>query len=96
VKHLSKHISPAATVAIALGAGLTAYFVGEAFKARYNSLTPEQKLVWDQNRILHHGTVGLLMTAGGLLLVHPVYTPIVTGAGMGLVISDKDDFVQKP
>ena len=67
------------------------YVAGAGANNVYNSMTPEQQAQWDQNRWMHHGTLGLLMVVVGGILVHPIYTPTLIGTGIGLAISDSKD-----
>jgi hypothetical protein len=81
-------------MALTTVASVYAGFVGgELVRAHYNSLTPEQQAIWDQKRLIHHGQLGVLMAGTGLLLMNPGYTPLISGLGVGLVISDRDDLV---
>lgn len=56
----------------------------------YESKTPEQKKEWDQDRIMHHGELGAIATTAGIA----AKSPFVTGAGVGLMLTDLQDAEQ--
>ena len=60
------------------------YVVSELYK-KY--ATPEQKKKWEGLVKTHHGEVGVLAVAGGILLK----SPTMIGTGIGLAIHDKED-----
>jgi hypothetical protein len=83
--------------AIAGVAGLiVGSLAGEYANKAYSECTDEERQIWREKRIMHHGELGAFATIVGAGLKSPFWT----GAGVGLMISDLDDadewFKKKP
>ena len=73
------------TTKFLLALGVTAA-AGLAAKVLYDRCTKADKKEW-RRALPHHGEVGLFALAAGLASGNPV----VTGAGLGAVVTDLDD-----
>jgi len=67
--------------------GILGYGLGQIPNEAYASCSPEQRMRWDQTRILHHGELGLMAIAGGAA----AKSPFTLGIGVGLAMSDSRD-----
>jgi len=77
-----------AMVGIIAGAAM-----GEYANKLFDECTPQEKQAWKENRIMHHGEFGALTTVAGA----GTNSPLWTGIGLGLMISDlgdKDEWFQ--
>jgi len=71
----------------AAACGLVAYLIGRAVTAQYQQSTTEERRRWDREQVVHHGEVGCLAAALGLL----TRSPNMLCAGLGLIASDAQD-----
>ena len=69
-----------------VGLGLSAVACYVAKKV-HDGLSIAEKRQWREEFPVHHGEVGIPVTLGGVLSGNP----LMTGAGLGLVLSDLDD-----
>ncbi len=76
-------MNPTAKFLLALGITAAA---GLAAKVLYDQCTKAEKKEW-RNALPHHGEVGLLALVVGLAS----WNPVVTGAGLGAVVTDLED-----
>ncbi|MHA1290972.1 MAG: hypothetical protein ACTSPB_26625 [Candidatus Thorarchaeota archaeon] len=53
----------------------------------YQNCTEEEKRVWEQNRIMHHGALGAILFPMALSTMNSG----LTGAAMGLMLTDLQD-----
>ena len=69
-----------------LGAAIGA-IGGHLANQAYESCTPEEMRSWARDRVMHHGTLGCLGAASGVVTGNP----FLAGAGTGLALTDLAD-----
>jgi MFS family permease len=72
---------------IGLGIGL---FLGIFVNSSYARFSEEQKRHWKENRLAHHYFIGLIA-----LIVGIVFSPLIAGIGIGLIVTDLRDLRPK-
>ncbi len=60
---------------------------GECANVIYRNCSQEEKVRWQDKRVMHHGELGVYAVATAL----KTRSPFLTGLGIGLAISDIDD-----
>jgi hypothetical protein len=69
---------------IGLGLGIAG---GLLANRAYQNGTEAERKAWDRDRIMHHGELGAIATTAGI----GAKSPFVTGAGVGLMLTDLQD-----
>jgi hypothetical protein len=75
---------PIAQGLIGLGIGIAG---GLLANRTYQNGTEAERRAWDRDRIMHHGEIGAIATTAGIA----AKSPFVTGAGVGLMLTDLQD-----
>jgi len=66
--------------------------IGDKVNALYESRKPEEKLIWEISRPMHHYELGLVLKRDG----QRGRDPLMKGVGYGLMISDIEDREKVP
>jgi hypothetical protein len=79
----------ATLIALPIGLGI-GFFLGIFVNSSYTRFSQGQKKHWEENRIAHHYLLGLIA-----LIVGIVFSPLVAGIGIGLIVTDLRDLRRK-
>jgi H+/Cl- antiporter ClcA len=81
---LDRFALPALLIGFAVG-----LLAGLLFVYSFRRFTPAEKRHWEENRLMHHYSWGLVALLVG------IFSPLIAGMGIGLILTDIGDLKER-